>query len=87
MKILVNATERYPDLDHIVVQQVTVDLGSDRANIKYVLEDISNEQIVGQRGLSLQTEDYEAWGSDDSYVKNWILAQLQLTEREDAYGG
>jgi len=31
------------------------------------------------RTYTMSGEDYANWGSDDSYVYTWIIAQLQLS--------
>lgn len=82
MKIFVNPTARYPDLDHVKINQVLVDLEAQAARVTLNLEDNTNEQITKQINLTLQLEEYEQWTSDDTYVRDWVLSSLSLTERD-----
>ena len=38
-----------------------------------------NDRAVDNKFLKMEGSDYDAWGSDDEYVKTWALAQLGLT--------
>ena len=32
--------------------------------------------IVGKKDLIMSGDDYKAWGTDDSYVFNWVVQKL-----------
>lgn len=38
-----------------------------------------NDGIVDNKYLKMEGSDYDGWGTDDNYVKTWVLAQLGLT--------
>tara|TARA_B100002019_G_C20991791_1_gene460916 strand:- start:172 stop:414 length:243 start_codon:yes stop_codon:yes gene_type:complete len=38
-----------------------------------------NGSCVDNKFLTMTGTDYDAWGTDDEYVKTWALAQLGLT--------
>ena len=38
-----------------------------------------NDRAVDNKFLKMEGSDYDAWGSDDNYVKTWALSKLGLT--------
>ena len=38
-----------------------------------------NDRVVDNKFLKMEGSDYDAWGTDDEYVKTWVLTQLGLT--------
>jgi hypothetical protein len=38
-----------------------------------------NDGVVDNKYLKMEGTDYDGWGTDDNYVKTWVLAQLGLT--------
>jgi len=50
------------------------------------VEEIEDELVTSKPGssllegnLTMTKEEYDAWGSDDSYVTNWACNKLDLT--------
>jgi hypothetical protein len=56
------------------VQIMSVTLGVS-ARLNVVL--FNADAIVGVKTYELRGDDYSNWGSDDTYIYNWVLSQLQ----------
>ena len=81
MKIYVESNAM--GVDHIIIQQVVVDISAQSAIIYVLSEDSSNAEVFSPKHLLLSGADYAAWSDDNPYIKNWVLAALGYTEREE----
>lgn len=43
---------------------------------------LSGEKPVLNQALVLEGNEFNQWGSDDSYIENWILAKLGFSKKE-----
>jgi hypothetical protein len=41
---------------------------------------MDNDTYVDSKMFKLENEDYTNWGNDDSYITNYVLTKLGLTE-------
>ena len=62
-------------LDWFKITNVSINLNHG-AFVSYSITDNQQLAITGQ--LEMDQESYDNWGSDDSYVTSWALAQLGL---------
>ena len=78
MKIYVEANAK--EVDHIVIQQIIVDIADQSALIYVLSEDASNAEVLGPKYLALTGADYTGWNDDTPYIKNYVLTALGYTE-------
>lgn len=67
-----------PDLlfNNMNVQVININLGISATFNVFLFNDTT---MMTTRTYTMSGEDYANWGSDDSYVYTWIIAQLQLS--------
>ena len=80
MKVYVEANAK--EVDHIVIQQIIVDIGAQSAVIYVLSEDTSNAEVLSPKHLALAGADYAAWSDDAPYIKDYVLTVLGYTEAE-----
>ena len=51
----------------------------DKCTVSYSLIDSINKRVVADGFKIMEGNDYANWGSDNTYVKNWLLNLLGIT--------
>jgi hypothetical protein len=51
----------------------------DKCTVSYSLIDSTNKRVVADGFRIMEGNDYANWGSDNTYVKNWLLNLLGIT--------
>jgi hypothetical protein len=70
------------DYDHIEIecQRVVLNTSATFVVRKYLKNDPNPPTFVGNAIYTMTGSDYTSWGTDDNYVKTWILTQMSATE-------
>ena len=73
-------TYRTGEAKCLIVRNTSVQLGN-RAVVEWSLmgNQASDRRDYESGGTQLAGEDYLAWGQDDTYVYEWLAAQLNVT--------
>ena len=64
--------------DKILITVGGFNLLEDKCTINYTLIDSVNNIKVAQGYKIMGGTDYDNWGQDNTYVKNWLFSQLGL---------
>ena len=51
----------------------------DKCTVSYSLIDTINQRVIADGFRIMEGNDYANWGSDNTYVKNWLLNLLGIT--------
>jgi hypothetical protein len=61
-------------LDRVIINSVAVELGT----AAQIIASVIGEKCGYTRTLYMTGQDYQNWGDNDTYLENWVLAQLGL---------
>lgn len=59
--------------NNFIIETIAVNINQS-ATIALLLK--MDSTIVGKKALIMSGDDYKAWGTDDSYVFNWVSQKL-----------
>ena len=46
---------------------------------KFLVSKYNDDTLIENQMLIMKDADFDAWGTDDDYVKTWVAAQLSVT--------
>lgn len=68
--------------NQFTIQVVSYGLGSNEAtfywNVGYIVDNFYYQILEGN--LTMKSPEFDQWGTDDEYVVNWALNQLNFTK-------
>jgi hypothetical protein len=67
-------------INNIDIRITGLDLGKS-VNVNVIMK--HDEQFIKSADLTIEGEEYNQWGDDDSYLENLILQKLDLYRREE----
>ena len=59
--------------NNFIIETIAVNINQS-ATVALLLK--FDNAIVGKKALIMSGDDYKAWGTDDSYVFNWVVQKL-----------
>lgn len=65
--------------DKILIEVGGFNLLDDKCAVNYVLIDSANKKSIHRGVEVLDGTDYQNWGQDNTYVKNWLLNKLGIS--------
>jgi hypothetical protein len=65
--------------DKILIEVGGFNLLSDKCVVNYALINSTDKKTIARGVEILDGTDYQNWGQDNTYVKNWLLNKLGIT--------
>jgi len=65
--------------DKILIEVGGFNLLSDKCTVNYALINSTDKKTIARGFEILDGTDYQNWGQDNTYVKNWLLNKLGIT--------
>ena len=65
--------------DKILITVGSFNILEDKCTVNYTLIDSVNKKSIAQGFKIMGGTDYTNWGQDNTYVRNWLFSQLNLT--------
>jgi len=67
-------------INNIDIRITGLDLGKS-VNVNVIIK--NDEQFIKSADITIAGEEYDQWGSDDTYLENLILQKLGLSRKEE----